>query len=90
MSKETERTFGDKWSPNKTQAKQQQPNDAGLTYGGHGTDAEDGGSGREAEMVQYCVGPCWVNHCDFTAGCRTRNNPNRTLSRAGRMHSVET
>lgn len=51
-----------------------------LTYWRHCTDAECRSCGWEAELIQYCVGPCWINHCNFTAGGRTRNYPHRTLT----------
>lgn len=57
-----------------------QPIVLALTYGRHSTDAEGRGCWREAELIQYCVGPCWINHCNITAGCRARNYPNRTLA----------
>lgn len=51
-----------------------------LTYRRHSTDAECRSCGREAELIQYCVGPCWINHSNITAGGRTRNYPHRTLA----------
>lgn len=57
-----------------------QPIVLALTYGRHSTDAEGRSCGREAELIQYCVGPCWINHCNITAGGRARNYPHRTLA----------
>lgn len=51
-----------------------------LTHGRHGTDAESRRGGRETELIQYCIGPCWINHCDVTAGGRARNYPHRALA----------
>lgn len=73
----------------KNKTKTLQPFNARLTCGAYSTDAEGRGCGREAELIQYCVGPCWVNHRDFTAGGRTRNNPHRTLIGQG-WQNVET
>lgn len=57
-----------------------QPIILALTYGRHSTDAQGRSCGREVELIQYCVGPSWVNHCNITAGCRARNYPHRTLA----------
>lgn len=51
-----------------------------LTYGGHSTDAESRSWGREAELIQYCVGPCRIDHCNIAAEGRARNDPHRTLA----------
>ena len=51
-----------------------------LTYRRHSTEAEGRSSGREAELIQYWVGPCWIDHCNITAGGRARNYPHRTLA----------
>lgn len=51
-----------------------------LTYGRYSTDAEGRRCGREGELIQYCVGPSWINHCNVTAGGRARNYPHRTLT----------
>lgn len=51
-----------------------------LTYGRHSTDAESRSWGREAELIQYCVGPCRIDHCNIAAEGRARNDPHRTLA----------
>lgn len=57
-----------------------QPVGLALTYGRHSTCAEGRSCRREAELIQYCVGPCWINHCNFTAEGRARNYPHWTLA----------
>lgn len=61
-----------------------QPIVVALTYWRHSADAESRSCGWEAELIQYCVGPCRINHCNITAGGRTRNYPHRTLAEKDR------
>lgn len=56
-----------------------------LTYRRYSTDAKGGRCGRESKLIQYCVGPSWINHCNFTAGGWSRNYPHRTLMGEGRI-----
>lgn len=60
---------------------------AALTYWRHSTDAESWSRGREAELVQYCVGPCWINHCNVAVAGGAGDHPHRTLTQKER-HGV--
>lgn len=51
-----------------------------LTYRRHSTDTKSRSSGREAELIQYCVGPRWIDHGDIAAEGRARHYPHRTLA----------
>lgn len=53
---------------------------AALTYWRHSTDAESWSRGREAELVQYCVGPCWINHCNVAVAGGAGHHPHTTLT----------
>lgn len=62
---------------------------AALTYWRHSTDAESWSRGREAELVQYCVGPCWIDHCDVAVAGGAGDHPHRTLTQKERHGSTE-
>lgn len=51
-----------------------------LTYRRHSTDTKSRSSGREAELIQYCVGPRWIDHGDVAVEGRARHYPHRTLA----------
>lgn len=57
---------------------------AALTYWRHSTDAESWSRGREAELVQYCVGPCWINHYNVAVAGGARDHPHITLTQKKR------
>lgn len=60
-----------------------------LTRGRDGTDAEGRRGGREAELIQNCIGPRRINHRDITAGGGARNHPHRTLQQRRRLGVME-
>ena len=53
---------------------------AALTYWRHSTDAESWSRGGEAELIQYRVRPCRINHCNVTVAGGARDHPHRTLT----------
>lgn len=58
---------------------QLQRNMAALTYWRHSADAESRGCWGEAELVQYCVGPCRINHRNIAVAGGAGDHPHRTL-----------
>lgn len=52
---------------------------AALTYWGHSTDAESWSCWREAELVQYCVGPGRIDHRDAAVAGGAGHHPHGTL-----------
>lgn len=71
----------------KSRVQQMQLSIAALTYWRHSTDAESRSRGREAELVQHCVWPCWINHCNVAVACGAGDHPHRTLTQKER-HGV--
>lgn len=57
----------------------EQRNIAAPTYWRHSTDAESWSRWREAELVQYCVGPCRIDHRDVAVAGGAGHHPHRTL-----------